>query len=479
MEEHGVLFIDGNWRSPAGSTQIQVTSPVTEKVIGAVPQACHADVDAAVNAARAAFEDPAGWSALPAVQRARALERLADELGKRTTDTVRAVSTQNGMPVTLGKRSEAIMPAALLRYYAELIRDHPMEQERTSLTGGSTFVRQEPIGVVAAIVPWNYPQTLAFFKLAPALAAGCPVVLKPAPETVFDAYVLAEAAIAAGLPPGTLAILPGGRETGAALVAHPGVDKVAFTGSTTAGRAIAEECGRLLRPVSLELGGKSAAVVLDDADLRTQTARLFGACLANNGQTCYLSTRILAPRARYTEVVDTLADLARSLVVGDPLDPATQIGPLVTRAQRERIEAEIGSAIENGARLVAGGSRPPGFDRGWFLEPTVFADVDNSSALARRELFGPVLAVTPYSDTDEAIRIANDSPYGLGGTVWSADVDRAKDIAARMHTGSVGINGYQIDLASPFGGVKDSGLGRELGPEGLASYQSAKSVYLG
>jgi aldehyde dehydrogenase (NAD+) len=479
MVEHESLLVGGEWRSAASTRRLPVISPVTEEVIGSVPEATPRDVDAAVAAARAAFDDPDGWSTWEPRRRADALERLASALEKRASATVEAVSSQNGMPVTIGKRSEAVMPATLLRYYAAMVRETPSEQERAALAGGRTLVRREPIGVVAAIVPWNYPQSLTFFKLAPALAAGCAVVLKPAPETVLDAYVLADAVLEAGLPPGVVNILPGHRETGAYLVEHPGIDKVAFTGSTAAGRAIAAACGRLLRPVTLELGGKSAAIVLDDADLAARTAQLFGACLVNNGQTCYISTRILAPRSRYDEVVDTVAGLAGSLVVGDPLERATQIGPVVSRVQRDRIEDAIDGALAQGARLVAGGKRPAGLDRGWFVAPTVFADVDNSSVLAQEEIFGPVLAVIPYSDVDDAVRIANDSPYGLGGTVWSADPDRALEVARRVRSGSVGINGYLIDPASPFGGVKDSGLGRELGPEGLAAYQETKSIYLG
>lgn len=476
--DHPALFIGGAWRAPATGERITVVSPVTEAPIGSVPAATEADVDAAVRAARAAFDDPAGWAAWPAQRRAEALDRLAAELDRRAEAMVAAVSGQNGMPVTVGRRSEGVMPARLLRYYAELLRTAPRDDRRAALTGGTTLVDRDPVGVVAAIVPWNYPQSLAFFKLAPAFAAGCTVVLKPSPETVLDSYVLADAVLAAGFPPGVLNIVPAGRETGARLVAHPGVDKVAFTGSTPAGRAIAEVCGRLLRPVTLELGGKSAAIVLDDADLSAYLPALFGACLVNNGQTCYLSTRILAPRSRYQHTVDTLAGLARSLTVGDPLDERTQIGPVVSRAQRDRVLGAVGRAREQGARLVAGGGRPAGVDRGWFVAPTVFADVDNATDLAREEVFGPVLAVIPYGDEDEAVAIANDSPYGLGGTVWSADPDRALAVARRMRTGSVGINGYLIDPGAPFGGVKASGLGRELGPEGLAAYQSTRSVYL-
>lgn len=281
--DHAALLIDGGWRAPAADERITVISPVTEQPVGSVPAAVPDDVDAAVDAARSAFDDPTGWAWWAPDRRAVTLERFAVELERRAEATVLAVSSQNGMPVGVGRRSEAVMPARLLRYYAELVRAIPAEAERDALTGGTTLVGRTPIGVVAAIVPWNYPQSLAFFKLAPALAAGCTVVLKPSPETVLDAYVLAEAALAAGLPPGVLNILPAGRKTGEYLVAHPGVDKVAFTGSTAAGRAIAEVCGSLLRPVTLELGGKSAAIVLDDADLPAYLPQFFGACLVNNG----------------------------------------------------------------------------------------------------------------------------------------------------------------------------------------------------
>jgi acyl-CoA reductase-like NAD-dependent aldehyde dehydrogenase len=342
---------------------------------------------------------------------------------------------------------------------------------------GSTVVLRVPIGVVAAITPWNYPQSLAMFKIAPALAAGCSVVLKPAAETSLDAFQLAEAAREAGLPAGVLNVVPGHRETGRILVEHPGVDKVAFTGSTAAGRSIGETCGRLLRPVTLELGGKSAAIVLDDVDLPKVTGQLALATLQNQGQTCHLSTRVLAPRRRFGEVVDAVADMARSLQVGDPQDPDTRIGPLVSARQRERVEGYIEDGRRTG-RIVAGGSRPAGLDRGWYVEPTVVADPDPGARVVREEIFGPVLVVLPYDTVDDAIAMANDSDYGLGGTVWTQDEDRGLAIARAIETGTVGINSYKIDLGSPFGGVKSSGLGRELGPEGLASYFAVKSIFL-
>jgi len=330
---------------------------------------------------------------------------------------------------------------------------------------------------VAAIVPWNFPQTLTFFKVAPLLAAGCTVVIKPSPETVLDAIVLAEAVAASDIPDGVINIVPGGADLGAYLVSHPGIDKVAFTGSTTAGRAIGEVCGRLIRPVTLELGGKSASIILDDADLPALLGKFFEATLMNNGQTCYLGTRVLAPAGKYAETVDILSDFARALVVGDALDTATQIGPLATARQQQRVQNYIDKGKADGGRITAGGGRPAGLDQGWFVAPTVIADVDNSHTVAREEIFGPVLAVIPYRDVDDAIAIANDSDFGLGGSVWTADAQRGFDVARRVRTGSIGINHYALDFCSPFGGIKASGLGRELGPEGLATYQITKTIF--
>jgi acyl-CoA reductase-like NAD-dependent aldehyde dehydrogenase len=345
------------------------------------------------------------------------------------------------------------------------------------MLGGTSLVSRQPVGVVGAIVPWNVPQGISFLKVAPALAAGCTVVLKPAEQTVLDAFLMAEAAVAAGLPPGVLNVVPGGPDAGSYLVSHPGIDKVSFTGSTATGRAIAETCGRLLRPVTLELGGKSAAIVLDDADLGASMEAFFGATLLNNGQICWLSTRVLAPRSRYTEIVDAITDLARSLTIGDPLDPETKVGPLVSSRQRERVEGYIAKGKLEG-RLTTGGSRPKGFDQGWFVEPTVFADVDNNATVSREEIFGPVLSVVPYGDESEAIALANDSSYGLGGTVWSSDTGRAADVARKVRSGTVGVNHYINEPVAPFGGIKDSGMGRELGPEGLHGYQVYKTIYL-
>jgi acyl-CoA reductase-like NAD-dependent aldehyde dehydrogenase len=473
------LFIGGRWVVPSSSSRISVVSPSSEETIGSVPAAVEADIDAAVAAARDSFDDPAGWAHWSAADRADALRQFADALAARAHDVARQVTLQNGMPAIYAGPVEGHASAFLLRQYADLIEAAPLEEFRKRVDGaGKTLVLREPVGVVAAIPAWNYPQSLAAFKYAPALAAGCTVVIKPSPYTVLDAVILAEAVQQAGLPPGVVNIVPAESAASAHLVEHPGVDKVSFTGSTAVGRRIAESCGRRLRPVTLELGGKSAAIVLDDADLdgALTDGSLFNTTLTNSGQTCALSTRILAPRDRYDEVVDAVATMARSLVVGDPLDPSTQIGPVVSERQRARIESYIAEGRDDGARLVTGGGRPARPHRGWFLEPTVFADVDNRSALAQEEIFGPVLCVIAYTDQDDAIRIANDSAYGLAGSVWTRDRWRGVDVASRIRTGSVAINGRAADLGAPFGGVKDSGMGKERGPEGLYAYQNLKSV---
>lgn len=467
-----VLFIGGDFR-PATS-RVPVIEAATEKPLGIAGCATPADIDDAVAAAHSS--EAKAWSAAEPAERAETLKRYGAALKARADATARLVSRENGMPISLSRAVNGAFPAALVRYYATLIANSDLEQTRPSLIG-HTIVRREPVGVVGAITPWNYPQALAVMKLAPALAAGCPVVLKSAPETALDSLVFAEAAIEAGLPPGVLSVVPGDASAGAHLVSHPGIDKVAFTGSTAAGRAIGAACGQLIRPVTLELGGKSAAVVLDDADVQSTVAGLRSASFANNGQTCHLSSRILVPRSRYDEFVEAIAALARELTVGDPLDEHTEIGPLVSARQRERVLGHIDIGKASGARLMAGGAIPPGQLRGWFVEPTVFADVDNADHIAQEEIFGPVVVIIPYRDEAEAIAIANDSRFGLAGTVWSDDTERATAVARALRTGSVGVNDYQLDIRSPFGGVKASGLGRELGPEGLDAFQVLKSIY--
>jgi aldehyde dehydrogenase (NAD+) len=469
------LFIDGQWRDTNGPSN-PVFEASSEQLLGRVTLAEGPDVDAAVSAARTALRGP--WAAMDVPERCALLDRFADALRSRAQQTAELVSRENGMPIALSRVANGFSPAAIFRYYARLVQTQPARDVRIGKTGRRTLVQRDPVGVVAAITPWNYPQGLAAMKLGPALAAGCTVVLKPAPETALDAYVFAEAALQAELPDGVLNIVPGGRETGAQLVAHPGVDKVAFTGSTNAGREIGAVCGGLLRPVTLELGGKSAAILTDGVNLEYFLQQLPSVCLPNNGQTCHASTRILAPRARYRQIVDAVTDTVRALHVGDPLQEDTQIGPLVSDAQRDRVLDFIQAGKATAARITTGGTVPVDRTRGFYVAPTVFADVDNSSVIAREEIFGPVLCITAYDHIDDAMALANDSDYGLAGTVWTADEAAGIALAERLDSGTVGVNCYELDLAAPFGGIKASGLGSELGPEGMQAYLQSKTVYL-
>ncbi|MFZ0715061.1 aldehyde dehydrogenase [Mycobacterium sp.] len=469
------LFIDGQWRDTTGSSAV-VFEASSEQLLGRVALAEGSDVDAAVGAARKALRGP--WAAMDVQERCALLDRFAGALKSRAQETAELVSRENGMPIALSRVANGFSPAAIFRYYARLAPTQPARDVRTSKTGRRTLVQRDPVGVVAAITPWNYPQGLAAMKLAPALAAGCTVVLKPAPETALDAYAFAEAAVEAELPAGVLNIVPGGRQTGADLVAHRGVDKVAFTGSTNAGREIGAACGGLLRPVTLELGGKSAAILTDSADLGDFLQQLPAVCLPNNGQTCHASTRILAPRARYRQIVDAITDTVRALRVGDPLGEDTQIGPLVSAAHRERVLGFIEAGRQTAARITTGGSVPADRTRGFYVAPTVFADVDNSSVIARQEIFGPVLCITAYDHIDDAVALANDSDYGLAATVWTADEATGITLAQQLESGTVGVNCYELDVAAPFGGIKASGIGSELGPEGLQAYLQPKTVYL-
>jgi betaine-aldehyde dehydrogenase len=332
--------------------------------------------------------------------------------------------------------------------------------------------------VVGAIVPWNIPLLCAMAKVAPALASGSTVVLKPAPETPLNAYLLAEAAISAGLPPGVLNIVQTGREVGERIVSHPDVDKISFTGSTVAGRRIASICGQEMKRCTLELGGKSAAVILDDADLATVIPQVVPTALLNSGEACVAQTRILASRARYPEVVDALASAIEAQKVGDPFDPATTVGPMFAQRHRDRVERYIAKGNDEGAKLIVGGGRPASLDRGWYVEPTLFADVENSMTIAQEEIFGPVVAAIPYDDVDDAVAIANDSNYGLSGSVWTSDFAAGLDVARRVRTGTYGINGLMPDFGAPAGGFKQSGIGRELGPEGLEAYLELKTIVL-
>jgi betaine-aldehyde dehydrogenase len=397
-------------------------------------------------------------------------------LQARSDQLANTITAENGTPSMLSAMIQVLPATMTLDYYAGLITETALEERRDGMLGG-IIVQRAPIGVVAAVVPWNVPLYTAALKLGPALAAGCTVVLKPSPETALDSYLLADAVQEAGLPPGVVNIVVADRATSEYLVTHRDVDKVAFTGSTAAGRKIAAACGELLRPVTLELGGKSAAVILDDADPAAVADSLLPmGSMMMSGQACIAQTRILAPRSRHDEVVEALVEKVRSLPVGDPFDPTTMFGPLVASRQRDRVESYISLGQEEGAKVAAGGGRPAHLTKGWYVEPTVLTNVDNHMRVAREEIFGPVAVVIPYDDTEDAVQLANDSEYGLGGGVYSSDTGRALDVARRIRTGTVTINGIALETCAPFGGVKASGLGRELGPEGLAAYFQLKSI---
>ncbi|GAA2727155.1 aldehyde dehydrogenase [Actinocorallia aurantiaca] len=473
MHEYTRFFIGGDWVEPAGTGTIDVVSPHTEEVIGRVPEGTDADIDRAVAAARQAF-DHGPWPRMTPAERAEVMGRLSAIYAANAQAMSDLVVAEVGTPALFSIFAQATIPQMTLQYYVDLAATYTWEDERPGMQGPVTVVR-EPVGVVAAIYPWNVPQFTLIMKLAPALLAGCTVVAKPSPETPLDAYLLAEWVKEAGFPDGVVNFVPAGREAGAHLVAHPGVDKVAFTGSTDAGRKIGEVCGRQLKRCTLELGGKSAAIILEDADLATTVEGFKLASLMNNGQACAAQTRILAPRSRYDEVAEALAAMVGGLAVGDPADFGTEIGPLVAKRQQERVEGYIRIGQEEGAKLLVGGLDRP-YDRGWYVAPTVFGNVTNDMRIAREEIFGPVLSLIPYDDEDDAVRIANDSEFGLGGSVWTADVDHGIEVARRVRTGSCGVNLYGMDPNTPFGGYKNSGLGRELGPEGLEAYLEHKSI---
>jgi betaine-aldehyde dehydrogenase len=478
MRAYDQLYIGGEWVSSTGTNAIDVISPHSEQVVGQAPEATARDVDRAVGAARAAFDD-AEWPHLTLARRAEYLTALAGAYEPHVDEMAALVTAEMGSPISYSQFGQALAGVMIINAGVKLAAGYPWEETRRGDLA-DTVVRRAPVGVAAAIVPWNMPQLGALTKMVPALLAGCTVVLKPAAETPVDALRLAEIIDGIGLPDGVVNIVTGGREVGELLVGHPGVDKVSFTGSTDAGRRVASVCGAQLKRVSLELGGKSAAIVLDDADLAAMVEGLRFASFANNGQSCVAQTRILASRNNYDAVVEAVASLAASLTVGDPTDPQTEIGPLVTSRQQRRVDNYIGLGQQEGARVVVGGNgMPKGLDTGWYVQPTVFADVDPGMRIAQEEIFGPVLSVIAYDDIDDAVRIANDSHYGLAGTVWTNDVAHGMDVGRRIRTGSVGVNQYMPDFAAPLGGFKDSGFGREGGSEGIDQYIELQSLLPG
>ncbi|WP_446219768.1 aldehyde dehydrogenase family protein [Micromonospora sp. IBHARD004] len=463
------LHVAGEWVDPTGRDTIPVENPATADTVGQVPAGTPADVDRAVAAARAAFP---GWAATAPAERAAHLDRLHAALAARADEIARTVAWELGTPLKLAARVQTGLPLTVLRSMVELAARPPAEE-----TVGNSLVVREPVGVVGAITPWNYPLHQVVAKVAPALAAGCTVVLKPSELTPLTAYLLFDAITEAGLPPGVVNLVPGtGPVVGEALAAHPDVDLVSFTGSTATGRRIAHLAADRIARVALELGGKSANLILADADLATAVKVGVGNAFLNSGQTCTAWTRMLVHRDRYDEALELLAAAVGGYRLGDPFDPATRLGPLVSAAQAERVRGHVDRALADGARLVAGGPDAPLPPRGHFVAPTVLADVHPDSALAQEEVFGPVLAVIPFADTDEAVAIANNSRYGLAGAVWSADEEAALAVARRLRTGQVDVNGGAFNPLAPFGGYRQSGLGRELGAYGVDEFREIKAI---
>ncbi len=480
IRDYDRLFIGGDWVAPEGTGTIEVISPVTEEVVGRVPDGTEADIDKAVATARRAF-DHGPWPRMAPAERGEVLKAVAAQITSEMGDMAEIITREMGSPISFSTMGQVLAPTMIFNYYADLATSYAFDEVRVGMLNPQVLVTKEPVGVVGAIAPWNVPLFIAAAKLAPSLAAGCTVVYKPAPETPFDAFRLAEIFTEAGLPKGVLSVIPAGREVSEHLVTHEGVDKISFTGSGVGGKRIGGLCGERLKRCTLELGGKSAAIILDDADLAATMPQLLPNAIMNNGQACIAQTRILAPRSRYGEVVDAVVSSVAAMKVGDPMDPSTEVGPVVAERQRTRIEGYLESGREEGATVSLGGGRPSGqeFAKGWYVEPTVFSDVDNKMRIAQEEIFGPVLVVIPYDGDDNAVEIANDSNYGLCGSVWTGDNDRGLGVARQVRTGTYMLNApVPIDFSTPFGGFKESGVGREFGPEGLEGFLEMKSIAL-
>ena len=466
------IYINGKWVPSAGSGTLEVTNSATEEVIATVPNGSASDVDAAVAAAKAAFPS---WSELPKEERAAYLMKIHAGLEARTDEIAQTIAQEVGMPLMLSNMIQAGLPKANFAIAAQLLGSYEFESQV-----GNSLVVREAIGVVGCITPWNYPLHQIALKVAPALAAGNTVVLKPSEVAPINAFILAEVIDAAGLPEGVFNLVTGvGPVVGEAIAAHPDVDMVSFTGSTRAGKRVAEVGSQTVKKISLELGGKSANVILADADFNKAVADGVGKCFLNSGQTCTALTRMLVPRERLAEVEGIAAATAAAFTPGNPFAKGSRLGPLVSAAQRDRVRGFIQTGIDEGATLVAGGTAAPeGLEQGYFVQPTVFSNVTREMTIAREEIFGPVLSIMPYDSEEEAIEIANDTVYGLAGGVWSGDADHAKSVARKIRAGQVEVNGGAFNVMAPFGGYKQSGLGREAGTFGLEEFLEVKSLQL-
>ena len=476
--QHGDrFFVDGEWVVPSSDGTIDVIDSGTEELYYRVAAAGPDDMKQAVAAARRAFDD-GPWPRMTHAERAEQIRALAAALMEHQDELAQLWPRESGV-IYKNSQHAAMIGSRALEGYADLAGTFPFEEECAPTVGGKYgLLVREPVGVVGAIIPWNAPVALISHKIGPAMLAGCTVVLKSAPEAPGEGYVFAEAAEKIGLPPGVLNVVTADREVSELLVTDPGVDKITFTGSTAAGRRIASLCGERIARCTLELGGKSAAVVLDDMDLETAAKTLARAECSLNGQVCSSLTRIIVTKGRHDALVDALASSFSKTRVGDPFEEETQLGPLVSQRQRDRVEGFIAKGVEEGATLAAGGGRPEGLDRGYYVEPTVFGNVDNDSTIGREEIFGPVLSVIPAADEQDAVRLANDTIYGLNASVFTHDVDRARAVARELRSGTVGHNAFRTDFGMAFGGFKQSGIGREGGKEGLLPFLETKAVIL-
>ncbi len=472
--ERREVFVGGQWVPTRSTRTLTVTDPSRETRAGSALEATPEDMDSAVAAARKAF-DRGPWPRLSPEERVEYLDRMADEIDRRSPELTELTIMERGVPRTQAP-GYATMAATTLREVAKLARSFPFLESRHRLDGGVSRVAREPAGVAVGVAPWNGPLPTAAMKLGPALAAGCTFVLKPSPTTPLATYVLGDIAQEIGLPEGVLNIVVADREVSEHLVANRDVDKITFTGSSATGKRILAVCADRVGRVTLELGGKSAVIVLDDADLDATLPALVQGGVRSTGQACWANTRMLVPAARQSEIVEAVAEHYRAIKVGDAHDEATEMGPIAFEAQLRKVERYIEIGKSEGARLVTGGRRPEGLDRGWFIEPTLFDQVDNGMRIAREEIFGPVVSVIAYASIEDAVEIANDSSYGLGGGIITSDPERGYAVARKLRTGMVGINGMYLDPGVPFGGFKESGLGRENGTEGLLSFTETKAI---